>query len=151
MFYCNNLNMYNPPVLALLAVGKGGSSSSGGGGGGGSSSTDNDSFRMSLVDDPSSGGRISDAATVTAAGADSSSGSGSGAAADDVDKEKEEDSVGARFVFSISACAEVHVAFDADFTEEWLPVTLHMLQLDLASSFGANAYASSSNRYRFHL
>jgi hypothetical protein len=131
--------MYNPPVLALLAVGKGSSNSSGGGGG---SSMDNDIFRMSLVDDPSSGGRISDAATVTAAGADSGSGSGSGAAVDDVDKEKEEDNVGEGFVFSISACAEIHVAFDADFTEEWLPVTLHMLQLDLTSSFGANAYAS---------
>jgi hypothetical protein len=127
--------MYNPPILALLTVGRTSSSSS-------SSSHNNDVFRMSLVDDPSSVIRVPDAPSVPAAGADTSSSSGggrsSGGAADDADKDKDESGAEA-FVFSIAACAEVNVAFDADFTEEWLPVTIHMLQLDISSTVGANS------------
>jgi hypothetical protein len=132
--------MYNPPILALLTVGRVSSSSSS------SSNNNNDVFRMSLVDDPSSVNRASETPSAPAAGVESSSGSGggrssggaSGGAADDTDKDKDE--CGAEtFVFSISACAELNVAFDADFTEEWLPVTIHMLQLDVASAAGANS------------
>jgi hypothetical protein len=133
--------MYNPPILALLTVGRVSSSSSSSSSNSSSNSI-NDVFRMSLVDDPSSVNRAPDAPSVPAAGADTSSSSGggrsSGGAADDADKDKDESAAEA-FVFSISACAELNVAFDADFTEEWLPVTIHMLQLDIASSVGANS------------
>jgi hypothetical protein len=123
--------MYNPPVLALLTVGGVSSSVSSNGGIG------KDGFRMSLVDDPSNS-RFSEAST---APVDSGSGSGGGGAvaALEVDNDRDDGSGGENFVFSISACSEVHVAFDADYTEEWLPVTVHMLQLDLASALAANA------------
>ena len=133
---------YNPPVLALLTVG--GLSSSG-------SSIGKDGFRMSLVHESSSPAavlsRVSDSkvndsggsagsagAGGAAAVADRTSGSGGsgGSAADAADDDAR--GGGERFAFSVAACAEVHVAFDADFTEEWLPVTLNMMQLDLTAS-----------------
>ena len=112
------------------------------------SSIGKDGCRMSLVHESSSpaaafsrvsdskandsGGSVGSAgAGGAAAAADRTSGSG-GSAADAADDDAR--GGGERFAFSVAACAEVHVAFDADFTEEWLPVTLNMMQLDLTAS-----------------
>jgi hypothetical protein len=127
---------YNPPVLALLTVG--GLSSS-------SSTIGIDGFRISLVDDSNGSSASSNRALENSggssggAGASADRGSGSGGGGGAIDPvEFAAHVAGERVAFSVAACAEVHVAFDADFTEEWLPVTLHMTQLDLTSSFASS-------------
>ena len=128
---------YNPPVLALVAVGGSGATSS---------SLGSDGFRISLVDDMIGGlpglsraGDSAAAATATDLSASSTHTSSSSGGAADFDRTKEEFSSGERFASSIAACAEVQVAFDADFTEEWMPVTVQVMQLDLVSAFASNA------------
>ncbi len=130
---------YNPPVLTLAAIGGSGATSS---------SLGTDGFRISLVDDMIGGlpglSRAGDSAAAAAAAAtdvsaSSTHTSSSSGGAADFDRMKEEFSSGERFASSIAACTEIQVAFDADFTEEWMPVTVQVMQLDLTSAFASNA------------
>lgn len=137
--YNADMITYNPPILALLTVG--GLSSS-------SSSIGVDGFRVSLVDDSSSSAAPSNRAYDSGGSLGTIAGAGAGAEAGKCLVDAADVGVeggGQRIAFSVAACAELHVAFDADFTEEWLPVTLHMMQLDLASSFTSSCVSFCQN------
>jgi hypothetical protein len=133
---------YNPPVLSLLSVS--GLSSN-------SSSTSNivkDSFSLSLVDDPSSGGAVLDGGGPAALGAESyisSSASAGGAVSDTFESSRNQSAGAERLALSVAPCVEVHVAFDADFGEDWIPVSLHVMQLDLVSSLSSSVYVVPSS------
>jgi hypothetical protein len=113
-----------------------------------SSSTSNivkDSFSLSLVDDPSSGGAVLDGGGPAALGAESYISSTGGAVSDTFESSRNQSAGAERLALSVAPCVEVHVAFDADFGEDWIPVSLHVMQLDLVSSLSSSVYVVPSS------